>query len=427
MSGRRKGKTALAMLKALYCAANGGKVNWVSGDTALAEKGWKELCDWLKNYFPQYLNRFAPAQAGFVSFLGGGYIERVTAAKATAGRGGTPNMIVVDEVQTVPHAYIKRAIYSMMTNGGIMMCMGTPPEDAKQYKECKWIQEMIESPEKFPEWLIDSSGTTPEDLAFIIQHSHPTLTGCDWEAALAEANRQLANALAINGQDDFDREIGGKWTIKKIGIVLSSYDYQRNRGECFDYSRNEGPIHLAIDRGEGVAPTVALFTQINATSPGIRVFDELYSDPIVDEYEFVQSCLDLCIKKGYPVPTLGVHDVRAPRYRYALFSKGVPPFSKNWSIDATIKSVNAGFRRGWIGIHPRCVRLLGNINKWKLNKQGEPSDYDCDGPDALRYDYNHSLDLYGEQWDALKPGEFQGESVYGAFDPSETVFAISLL
>lgn len=418
MSGRRKGKTEIMKLTAFRVAAEGGYVLWCSGDSDLAEVGWQQLTQWVS----RFAQRYAPAGKGIVTLDGGGMIRRVSAAKATSGRGPTPALIVVDECQTVTDSFIKRARPSLMTNNGRMLLAGTPPDNAQQIRDAAWIREMIEHPERFPDWLIDNSGTTAEDIAFMMSVSDPTSKDMPWAQLLLKAQQELDNLRLEMGDSNYQREIEGKWVVPVAGSrVLDEYTND-NYGDQFGFDPKQGDVYWFMDRGEGSAYTVCLFAQVQLDRPGVRVFGEKFTIAIVDEADFVNECKKISDENGWPRPRMAVYDVRAPRFKTALWENGIKPYARNRTVDDGIHLLNSGFRKRWIGFHTRCSHLDGEMRNWRRKASGDPRDDHRDGADALRYGYEYLLDHYGQHWRKLA---LAGDELALKRNTHETVFTFS--
>lgn len=390
----------LGRLYATKVAASGGLVLWVSGDTQLAEDSWKELSTWIE----PYANRYAPTGKGVVTLEGGGEIRRVTAANANSGRGPTPAMIVVDECQTVPGAFFDRARPSMAVSGGRMILMGTPPENAQQMKQAQWLRDMLDNPGKYEDWLIDGGATTAADIAFMISKNTPGADKLPWEELLRRGQRELDKLKVELGTETFEREMNAKWVIRTEGRVLKEYS-SLNIGDEFDFDPHEGDIYWFMDRGEGAAYTVCLFAQVTLSKPGIRVFGEQFTMNLVDEPDFVEKCLAYTEEMKWPRPKQAIYDVRAPRYKMALYEQGIQAFGCNRKVNEGIALLNAGFRKRWINIHSRCSHLESEMWKWQLKTNGDPSDRNRDGADALRYGYERLIDIYGKQWREMVKSE----------------------
>lgn len=391
--GRRKGKSKVLQFKSFRVAATGGLVLWTSGDSDLAEIGWKELTEWVS----QFSERYAPAGKGIVTLNGGGMIKRTSAAKATSGRGPTPNLVVVDECQTVPVEFIMRVRPSVIVNGGGLLLAGTPPDNNQQLKNAKWIREMIEFPERYPDWLIDVAPTTVDDIAFMLRANNPEAKLWSDSELRLRAKRELDNLRLEMGETNYRREIEAKWEIRTEGRVLDQFN-SNNYSERFDFDPSEGDVYWFMDRGEGSAYTVCLWAQVQLSRPGLIVFGERFTIKIVDEGDFVEECLKQGAELGWPTPRKAVYDVRAPRFRRALLENGIMPFACNRFVDEGVQLLNAGFGKGWINFHTRCTHLEGEMRTWLLKSNGDPSDDHRDGADALRYGYEYLIDHYGKHW-----------------------------
>ena len=397
VGGRRRGKSMAGRLYATKEAASGGLALWVSGNTKTAEDSWKDLADYLE----PYASRFAPEDKGVIVLEGGGEVRRVSAASALSGRGPTPKIVVVDECQTVPWGFFKRAFPAMAVNGGRMILMGTPPDSAAQLRQAQWLRRMLDEPDKFPEWLIDDGPTSPEDMAFMmLKNNHPKAKGRPWAQALIAAQEELETQRTTLGDETFDREFGAQWIISTTGRVLKEFT-THNSTEQFDYDPNEGDVYWFMDRGEGAAHTVCLWAQVMLSQPGLRVFGEKFEIEIVEEDDFIDQCLEYSAEMGWPLPRLAVYDVRAPRYKQALFRKKIQSFGRNRSVDSGIKLLNSGFRKKWVNFHSRCTHLRTEMMKWEVKGNGDPSDRNRDGADALRYGYEYLIDKFGPHWRKL--------------------------
>lgn len=399
MGGRRKGKTKLLQFAAFRTAAAGGLVLWTSGDSKLAEVGWQELTTWLEGFS----SRYAPSGKGVVTIEGGGEIRRVTAANATSGRGPTPDLVIVDECQTVREAFIDRARPSIMVNGGRMLLAGTPPDSAQQMKDAEWIRKRLDNPARFPEWLMESKPTTVEDIAHVIRCRNKAEKK-PWAEYMAVAQAELDNYRLEVGDETYMREIEAQWIIKTGGRVLCEFN-GTNVDEKFGFNDREGDVYWALDRGEGAAYTVCLFCQAMLSRPGVSVFGEKFRMEIIDEGDFVEQCLAYSDEMGWPRPKMGVYDVRAPRFRQALWENNIQPYGRNRVVNEGIVLLNSGFRKKWVNYHPRCVQLNEEMWTWNIMPNGNPSDKHRDGADALRYLYEYLIDHFGPQWRKMSKTE----------------------
>lgn len=410
MDGRRKGKTELLKLFAFRTAMAGGLVLWTSGTAKLAEQGFKELTEWLERYSA----RFAPSGKGIVSMGNGGEIRRVSAANATSGRGPTPALVIVDECQTVRRGFMDRARPSIMVSGGRMILAGTPPDSVSQRKDAQWIRDRLDAPENYPDWHIEGLPTTVDDLAFIIKNKNPEFRNATWPQLLEKAKQEMDELRQELGDENYQREILAKWVLRSQGRILNQFSHS-NVDDKFGFDSSEGDMYWGFDRGEGKAFTVCLFCQVMLSKPGLRIIGEQFVKEIIDEGDFADKCVEYSNTMGWPMPKMGIYDVRAPRFKRALWERGIPPFGRNRVVNEGINLLNAGFRKGWINYHSRCVQLEHEMSAWQYKSSasgeqtGEPSDYNRDGADTLRYLYEYLIDHYGPHWRKLvKQEDMQG-------------------
>jgi len=393
IAGRRSGKSGVALLRGVKIAMRGGQVSWSSASKDLAQAGWQDTIEFCK----PYATRVAAAEDGIMEFYDPqtgrtGSIQRRSAYGVSSGRAYTFDLVIIDEVQMTDQSFFKRIIPSLLTTGGKICLLGTPPETPAQIEACDWIKDMLDRPLRYKDWLITHKPTRYQDIAFYMaQRDGNQKTRKEYEAITKESLKFLKQNL---GDDDYEREIEAKWPTQKVGgRVYKAFSLDKHCTPEMDYSPEAGPIFWVIDRGEGVALTVVLLCQLQKDK--LIVFCEEVSRELVSEETMVNRALQL----DYPLPEIAIYDPRAPGYMLALSGAGLPCApGAGRDLFRGIGIVKKWISRDRIGVNPRCLVTLSNFEKYKLNPQGIPLDKENDALDALRYLVRYLAEQSGEPW-----------------------------
>jgi hypothetical protein len=395
-AGRRKGKTTLAILRAIKVAWQGGHVAWCAADVAQGMAGWEELVTFVKVELLPYCTRKNFATERVISFMTGGSIRLVSAFDTTVkrkkGRGFAFHLLVFDEVQLIAQQFYKRIKPSILTTRGAIVMTGTPPETEEEYERAKWLRIWMDDVKagRRPQgsWLIEESPTTADDVALAIQIDAGMMgENIDYMEAINIAK----DFLQSEREDDpmgYAREYEVNWITEKGNLVYPEYGDKFVSDE-YDFI-SDFPIYVCIDRGEGDADTVCLFAHAIPVMHGkreritLRVFDEVVLGIVASEESFLEYVLRE--KPQYPLPSLWGYDIRAPGMGNALYNAGLPAWSRSVGVDSGIKRVRRLMLTNSFQVHPRCVTLDKTLRRYKRKPDGKPDDRSkIDTADALRY------------------------------------------
>jgi hypothetical protein len=402
-AGRRCGKTALAILRSIKVSVgNHGKVAWCAADTEQGMAGWDELVAYIKaNLLDQCVRRDFVTN-GVIEFVGGGSIKRISAWEANPkykkGRGQTYHLLVLDEVQLMSQAFYRRIRPSLLTTRGAVVMTGTPPETPEEYEQAKWLREwmddVIAGDREAGNWLITEKPTSAEDYAFFIQ-VEASNAGDDlsWNEAV-DAAQEFIDEERDADPISFTREYEVKWIISREGRVYPEFSDAKHISDEYEFIPDL-PHYVVIDRGEGDGWTVALFMQGFWTLDrkgrpvlGMRVFDEVSSKRVMSEAALIDACLTEP-KGDYPMPKRWGYDTRAPGVGAALYDLSLPHVPCNVPIESGIRRVRRLMiletEQPMFQVHPKCKRLIHNMNNYKRKGDGKPDDRGMDGADAMRY------------------------------------------
>lgn len=456
--GRRSLKSTTAWVRGSDTCIHGGNVSWYCANKELADENWQEICDFLEPYASR-VNRHQSAELWFDTEKGRGVFKRRSGFGRGAGRAGTSNLLIFDEMQLLEHALFLRATPSLLTTQGAVVGTLTAPSTPTEFLEAQWIRDILDDagPDGFcrdpkrKRWWCTQKSTEPEDIAFVIMMTEINWNLADptvfqwymehvsydkngyrtkgkhvaWTKYIKLAQESLDQERYDMGESDYLREYNFVWTVDTNKLVYANIRDGVHRKEEFDFDPNS-VVFWSIDRGEGLGWHVlnmycrmkigersiknrTFMTDEEAHTVPIfayRAFDECATHDVISEGDMLERALKLCIDKHYPLPQYVVYDVRAPGYRNEIRDAGLVPIARNVPVEDGIRKVRRLIDRNCLQVHPRCQRLWQNLTHYSRDEKGFPvEDRDNDAADELRYGVWISDSLAGIPDDSMSNRE----------------------
>lgn len=437
--GRRVGKSTAAIMRGINASLHGKTTSWFCANQELGDENWQVVCDLIEPWASR-LNRQQVGVAWFDnSELGKGVFRRKSGFNKFAGRAGTSDLLIFDEMQLITKGLYARALPSILTTRGAVVGTLTPPESPAEYYQSLWVKEIIDSAgadgvpkdARYKNWYVTRKETEPADIAFVFMMTDIGRKTVDdtvldyyenavsysvkggykqkghheaWDRYINQAVDALDTDKDALTPEEFDREYRFVWMLDSSKLVYGGSvqdGVTRNRKYAYDPT---SPVYWFVDRGEGMGYHVVLF--VNRIKVGdrtikdrsgfgddivypiyaYRIFDEIAVKDVISEGQMIHRALEMSKKERYRIPELVIYDVRAPGYRMEILNAGLRPSARNVGIEDGIRKVKRLCVKELLQIHPRCERTWQNMLNYARDMKGFPiDDKDNDAADALRY------------------------------------------